>query len=60
LFGSRNIKVFCKLCEKFKWLAEKNVVREGGLWAFKYGCQKIKHVNKTVHERLQTKWLVGQ
>jgi hypothetical protein len=41
LFGSHNIRVFCKLCEKFKWLAEKNVVREGGLWVFKYGCQKV-------------------
>jgi hypothetical protein len=40
-FGSHNIKVFCKPCEKFKWLAEKNVVREGGLWLFKYGRQKV-------------------
>jgi hypothetical protein len=43
-FGSHNIKVFCKPCEKFKWLAEKNVVREGGLWVFKYGRQKAKSV----------------
>jgi hypothetical protein len=28
--------------KKFKWLAEKNVVREGGLWVFKYGRQKVK------------------
>jgi hypothetical protein len=41
LFGSHNIKVSCKPCEKFKWLAEKNVVREGGLWVFKYGRQKV-------------------
>jgi hypothetical protein len=41
-FGSHNIKVFCKPCEKFKRLAEKNVVREGGLWVFKYGRQNVK------------------
>jgi hypothetical protein len=28
--------------KKFKWLAEKNVVCEGGLWVFKSGCQKVK------------------
>jgi hypothetical protein len=41
LLGSHNIKVFCKPREKFKWLVEKNVVREGGLWAFKYSHQKV-------------------
>jgi hypothetical protein len=41
LFGSQNIKVICKPCEKFKGLAEKNVVREGGLWVFKYGRQEV-------------------
>jgi hypothetical protein len=32
---------FVNLVQKFKWLAEKNVVREGGLLVFKSGRQKF-------------------
>jgi hypothetical protein len=37
--------------KKFKWMAEKNVVREGGLWVFKSGRQiKIADSNNGVGE----------